>query len=371
MAKKTHTQEDASAFVQTKQQANEKEVKPNQIELDGNDFSLDDFLSEDISEEQKEEAERAILSGDETIELPLGRNNALIKFVLHIFEAHEIGTKTKPHDENIRNSKFFTELDRRVAKQMIAESGCNLYPALGVLNQETGITELYDGFRRSVGCEEFGVPLKAYVTTEPIAPQKAHKLSRNANDHVSNGLLDLREAYRDQYDHIVLQRKAENKPELSQNDVIKEMELPKATFIVAKQSFDVPDSIYMLFPSPTTLGRESLKAIRKEIVGRNLSDSQIETVIEKMGSYVKDHLGSMTINTVAENNKALKAFKEVVQQVKPATVEPIGNRFELPSKMGKVSLNAKGEVSISLKSLTQESLEALQSQLKAMLEDAE
>ncbi|EHD1698841.1 hypothetical protein M2G93_18975 [Vibrio vulnificus] len=362
MARKTNPNSDASAFVTPQKRL----LKPTALVLDDSEpFDFDKAID---AEPENEAMTSELLSGKKEIHLPLGRNKEPIPFELWVLQPDEIESQTIPHPENARKMEFFSKLDRQIAKEMIASEGINLYPAVGQLNHETNLVELMDGLRRSVGCLEGGFPFQVYVTKHEIVPQRAHALSVNANKHVTNGLLDRRYLFKKDGAQIQLRRSNDGFPPLSDNKLIEALNVSKPIYSAAMKSFDVPDTVFQLFPSPSTLGRPTLNKLYKYVLQSNLSDKQLSSVYEKVRNFVAET--NFTLDSNDANSRAMKVFETEVKKLLAATTpRSKDEKYELADNLGYVQRSGNGGVSIQLTSLSKTGIDAVLAQLKAMLED--
>ncbi|WP_281189037.1 hypothetical protein AAIA71_28580 (plasmid) [Vibrio harveyi] len=363
MAQKTNKNQDVKALVGKPNHLQ----KPNALKLDDSqpfDFSaaLDD--DETVLDEQ---SQAELLSGKDEIYLPLGRNNENILFERWVIPPNEIKTKTRPHKENARKLQFFSALDRKIAKEMIDSEGINLYPALGQLARDN-IVDLIDGLRRSIGCEEGHYPFQVYVTKEEIVPQRAHALSVNANKHVSNGLLEKRYSIQKDAQQVQMRRQAESLPPLSDNKLIATLGLSKPIYSTAMKTFDVPDDVFILFPSPSTLGRNTLNKIHQYVIRSQLGDKELKTVYDKVKAFVSSTDFNLDSNDA--NARAMKVFEAEAKKlvIKNQNI-PEPQTYELKDGIGKVERKSNGSIAITLNALSESSIEETIAQLKAMLQD--
>ncbi|MDN3661164.1 hypothetical protein [Vibrio agarivorans] len=372
-----------------------EKTKSTALDLPDDGFDLDSELGEeDFSQTITAEDvdPETLKEGKNEIALPLGRNGADVVFKLVRIPADELAKRVTIHPDNARVKEYFTELDRLEAKKMISEEGINVYPALGTFNKQNNLIELVDGFRRSQGCEAGGYDFQVYVSYDSINPKRASSLSRNANLHVGNGLLEKRHALKREIDskhrhHELASQRAgnvDNTKKLSQSAIIKQLGIPRADYYAAIQSFEVSEKVWKLFPSPATLGRPSINTVidyfricdesqlTESKKGKLLNEEQRATVITTVSQFVAQ--SNFAVNEIAPkdaNTATIKFFSKTCSQLlKESNPKVSDNVNTLPDNLGKVTTKENGALTIELQTLSSESMSALMAQLQAMIEDA-
>lgn len=318
-----------------------------------------------------------IHSNAQEITLPLGENFEAIKFHLVIIPWQEIESRTRIHKANARLEKYFKEFDKLKAQEMLrffdpmtqTETYANTTPVLASTSKDSMIN-VFDGLRRRFGCIKAQCDLKAYVTDQELTHFHASLASRKNNDHVVNGFLDRRSACLKERDRIIVQREEKGQEPLSKNKMALELNMNKSDYFLFDDSVNLPDSIFMAFPSPTTIGRNVVRKLVKAIVKDGTDKAIVDKGIESMRA-AEENIDEQMSSEMA-NSHCLAVFLKSIENSRASSgsgsskPEP----YVLPNGAGTVTISEKGVAKCKLDALTTENVEHLYTQLKALVEDA-
>ncbi len=329
-----------------------------------------------LPEDQKALFEREIESGASTIWLPLGREFRMIAFDLYEIEPHEVSTKTRLHEANIRLNKYFSAFDIAKCKEMLKLSDpnsekkdiyANTTPALATVSND-GVLEIFDGLRRRYGAMDTCV-LKVYATKEPLTHFHAQLASDKNNDHLTNGFLDRRKVILDRAHAINAQRELNNEAPLSDVAMAEALNINRALLQAYNNSEIIPDELLVAFPSPTSLGRPTIVKLTSLFANGGVLHNNSE-LLESCIEGIKEMVAELdtSVSSDAANKAAMGTIATKINEYNIKLNGPKQPAKKTSFEHGSITLNAKGELSVSMATLTQDSLTALVEELNKLLE---
>ncbi|MCG9575375.1 hypothetical protein L1D14_03905 [Vibrio tubiashii] len=325
-----------------------------------------------MNDEQRALFESQIESGAASIQLPLGQGFELITFRLHEIAPEDIETKTRIHKSNIRLLKYFSDFDKAKCVDMLklrdpnsdAEVYVNTTPTLACVG-ENGVFDIFDGLRRRYGAIGASCTLKVYVTEDRLTDFHAQLASDKNNDHLTNGFLDRREQILSREKNVAQLRKLEDLPALSDRKMAIELGINSATLSLYKNSTSLPDELLCAFPSPTSLGKPTIRTLMNYVSseGAILSNPAfIREAVKRIRALSESF--DADVPSDSANKKAMSILAKYAEEVAP---KPKKNTSVHDYGFGSIARHESGETTINLTELTEDSLEELVQSLKALM----
>lgn len=333
-------------------------------------LSMQDMRAK-LTDKQRNFLDSQISSGAPSIQLPLGVDFQLITFTLHEFSYEDIESKTTIHACNARQLEFFSEFDKLKAVEMLKltdeqdnEIHVNTTPALACRypDREDSRAHVFDGLRRRFGCLGAKCSYKVYITDEPMTDFHAKLASSKNNDTLGNGFLDRRADVLQQIDDINKQRANDEQEPLSERQLSELLNINRNLIKSYRDSVVVPNSLFSAFPSPTSLGRPTVNRIVKLFNdgGALVSKESQDEAIEALNVYVSSM--DTSISSDKANSEALKVLNLHCLKIKPKSPLSPPKAFS----HGSIVVSDNGNVRIDMDEVSEESIEALISQLRAL-----
>lgn len=202
-------------------------------------------------------------------------NGEEVHFELVTIPNDEILSKTVVISENKRLQQYVSRYSVIELTNEIKENG-QAYPAIAQLGED-GLIEIVDGSQRRQACYFSGVDFKIFMTKNKLSNNVASKLSDSTNTHKPLSLLERGKTWSEMLSNGTYK----NQKELSIGEAVNPSIVNHAL-----KATEIPDSILTLFPSPTDLGKSSVKRIHSLI--SPLSSDDLAAVEQEFKEYLNE-----------------------------------------------------------------------------------